>query len=241
MGRRRESRPPRRTGPLPISTHCRGCNGDLRPQRRGANPRQWCSEACRVATYRGEPRRRPPVELERLTTCLPCGRSFVATRRHSQQYFRRTCSASCLRATQVRSGVRLISTRSAPVPTPRQCVDCSAGIVGTGSLKFCPSCRKGRRRAGWRRKNAVRRGSPTMGVPTISIEQLGDRDRWRCHLCHRHVNRALKSPHPNSPTFDHLIPVSRGGPDTPENLRLAHRRCNCSRGTRGDVQLLLIG
>jgi 5-methylcytosine-specific restriction endonuclease McrA len=51
----------------------------------------------------------------------------------------------------------------------------------------------------------------------------------------------LTSPHPRSPTVDHLIPVSEGGTDAPENLRLAHRTCNTKRGTRGTVQLLLVG
>lgn len=28
------------------------------------------------------------------------------------------------------------------------------------------------------------------------------------------------------PTFDHIIPLSRGGADERENLQLAHRDCN---------------
>lgn len=28
------------------------------------------------------------------------------------------------------------------------------------------------------------------------------------------------------PTFDHIMPVSKGGPDTLENLQLAHAACN---------------
>ncbi|MCF6328416.1 MAG: HNH endonuclease [Henriciella sp.] len=31
-------------------------------------------------------------------------------------------------------------------------------------------------------------------------------------------------------TFDHVIPRSKGGPDTPANLQLAHARCNKIKG-----------
>lgn len=33
------------------------------------------------------------------------------------------------------------------------------------------------------------------------------------------------------PTFDHIIPRAAGGPDTPENLQLAHARCNKRKGS----------
>lgn len=32
------------------------------------------------------------------------------------------------------------------------------------------------------------------------------------------------------PTFDHIIPRAAGGPDRPENLQLAHARCNKKKG-----------
>jgi 5-methylcytosine-specific restriction endonuclease McrA len=75
----------------------------------------------------------------------------------------------------------------------------------------------------------------------MSIEELCQRDGFRCHLCRRRVNPNLRAPHPRSATFDHLMPVSAGGNDDPANLALAHFGCNSSRGARGTVQLALIG
>jgi 5-methylcytosine-specific restriction endonuclease McrA len=102
------------------------------------------------------------------------------------------------------------------------------------------AARQAKRRAHWRRKNAIRRGAAHVGR-NLTLEQLGERDGWRCHLCRRPVSSRLRSPHPRSATFDHLIPVSNAGTDAPENLRLAHRVCNTRRGVRGTVQLLLVG
>jgi 5-methylcytosine-specific restriction endonuclease McrA len=34
------------------------------------------------------------------------------------------------------------------------------------------------------------------------------------------------------PTFDHIRPRSKGGQDKPENLQLAHARCNWRKGNR---------
>jgi 5-methylcytosine-specific restriction endonuclease McrA len=97
-----------------------------------------------------------------------------------------------------------------------------------------------RERAYWRQKNARRRGAQVDGL-MMTIEQLGVRDGWRCHLCRLRVRWNLVSPHPMSATFDHLIPISDGGTDAPENLALAHRFCNSSRGAGGVVQLALLG
>lgn len=41
-----------------------------------------------------------------------------------------------------------------------------------------------------------------------------------CHLCGR----------PGATSADHVVPRSKGGPDSLENLRPAHRSCNSQRG-----------
>lgn len=52
-----------------------------------------------------------------------------------------------------------------------------------------------------------------------------ERDGARCHICRLTVRREDAS-------LDHLIPASRGGASTQDNLALAHLRCNQSRGDR---------
>ena len=52
---------------------------------------------------------------------------------------------------------------------------------------------------------------------------------WRCSICHTMID-------PNATrlrdrlSIDHVLPVSRGGTDTLENLRPAHYGCNAARG-----------
>jgi 5-methylcytosine-specific restriction endonuclease McrA len=34
------------------------------------------------------------------------------------------------------------------------------------------------------------------------------------------------------PTIDHVIPLVKGGPDTRNNVQLAHRTCNVAKGSK---------
>src|SRR5690625_4620325 len=48
-----------------------------------------------------------------------------------------------------------------------------------------------------------------------------------CGICGHPVDLSLKSPHPMSPTIDHIIPIAKGGhPSDIDNLQLAHWTCN---------------
>lgn len=52
-----------------------------------------------------------------------------------------------------------------------------------------------------------------------------ERDQGVCHLCQGLVAAAELH-------LDHVVPWSRGGPNTAENLRVAHARCNMRKGAR---------
>lgn len=59
------------------------------------------------------------------------------------------------------------------------------------------------------------------------LRQLRQRDGWRCLLCNRKFEDPSPShPHPLSVTIDHVLPVSKGGTNEPNNLQLTHRMCN---------------
>jgi Restriction endonuclease len=74
--------------------------------------------------------------------------------------------------------------------------------------------REGRRRA-WKMKSPA--------VAKIDRLAIIERDASTCYLCLRVL--AL-----NEVTMDHVVPLSKGGPHTPENLRVACMSCNTRKG-----------
>jgi 5-methylcytosine-specific restriction endonuclease McrA len=68
----------------------------------------------------------------------------------------------------------------------------------------------------------------------IDILIVAERDHWKCHICLKIVTKKNWS-------IDHLIPLSKGGNHTYENVALAHRSCNSRRGAgRLPAQLRLL-
>lgn len=62
-----------------------------------------------------------------------------------------------------------------------------------------------------------------------------ERDGGTCHLCRKKAPR-------HGFHLDHLVPLSKGGAHTCDNLAVAHASCNARRGAgRLPAQLLLVG
>ncbi|MEU8055701.1 HNH endonuclease [Microbispora bryophytorum] len=58
-----------------------------------------------------------------------------------------------------------------------------------------------------------------------------------CWLCGKWIDQTLPPQHPMSATVDHVIPISRGGPELdPSLLRPAHRSCNSRKGNRPEAK-----
>lgn len=57
---------------------------------------------------------------------------------------------------------------------------------------------------------------------------LFSEQKGKCALCGGQMSLVVSSE--NYATFDHIVPVSCGGTDRKENLRLAHAECNVKRG-----------
>jgi 5-methylcytosine-specific restriction endonuclease McrA len=50
-----------------------------------------------------------------------------------------------------------------------------------------------------------------------------------CYLCGQSINK-------NQVVYDHVIPLSRGGAHSYDNLRAVHRSCNCRKGTKTPLE-----
>ena len=64
------------------------------------------------------------------------------------------------------------------------------------------------------------------------LARLLERDGNQCALCGKPFDLTIAWPHPDSVTFDHIIPRCRRGTNELENLQLTHERCNQEKGKR---------
>lgn len=101
---------------------------------------------------------------------------------------------------------------------PGTCSKCGCAMQATSvDEPVCSSCR------------GLRPGRHIAVTPS-QREAIYDRDEWTCQICLDPVDPHEDRRRRWGATLDHIIPVSQGGGDAPENLRLAHRWCNSVRG-----------
>lgn len=70
--------------------------------------------------------------------------------------------------------------------------------------------------------NRRRRANGQSHITIKTLKTVLEREGSWCHICGKKVQKL-------EVTFDHIIPVSKGGDDNPTNLRIAHRGCNSRR------------
>lgn len=56
--------------------------------------------------------------------------------------------------------------------------------------------------------------------------EIFERDNWICQLCNKPVDRRIRYPSWWCATLDHIVPLSKGGQHTRDNVQCSHRRCN---------------
>jgi 5-methylcytosine-specific restriction endonuclease McrA len=77
-----------------------------------------------------------------------------------------------------------------------------------------------------RHQNGVRRARKHgTKIGPVSWRRIRERDGMVCHLCSGPVRKTEIS-------YDHVIPLSKGGTHTEDNIKVAHWICNVRRGNR---------
>lgn len=78
-------------------------------------------------------------------------------------------------------------------------------------------------------------GKPWVDGRTIRVmvDELARVYGWRCWLCGGVIDPSLDRRRRGGATIDHVLPRLHGGSDSLENLRLAHKGCNSTKGARG--------
>lgn len=256
----REARRRKREGFVrPTTTTCRTCGVDVVVEPNGLVP-IYCSRACSPSTRDRVHASRPP-KPKIAKRCQKCGAAF-----ETHATYAKWCSRSCApRKPQKRPAAshtcRTCGDVFVAAGKHTWCVTClAAGAKDLAEKEWkrkwmtSPSGRESKRRQARnkyqtpsgrerakakkrRREYRARGASRTTPYDRLSIFQ---RDGWRCHLCARRVDPLAKWPDQMCASIDHLIPLSAGGADSAENVRLAHWLCNVRRGDGGGAQLLLI-
>jgi 5-methylcytosine-specific restriction endonuclease McrA len=197
-------------------------------------PRQarYCSTRCRWDAFHlvASEKRKRELRIKGVAlvgdevTCAyePCSATF-AKRSPTGKF----CSLDCRRAS-----LRVKQPNRTPVYF-KACSECGSPVANankSGTPKPCQECQRELLRGRNARKNHKRRA---VGKPVLSTRQIAERDGNNCHLCGKDVDLSLSGRHQRGPTIDHIVPVSLGGTNDPENLALAHRDCNVKKSNRG--------
>lgn len=215
---------------------CLTCGGAMPPKRsKGSGPQaKYCGAGCRPSS----------ASTAGLNTgsCIQCGKSLAGRRRDAI-----LCSKFC---NDVRRGLRLAEPLSEMV-----CAldGCGVVFVPKRAGVRCCSERHGqnhwnrvsradgrqqnspwneRRKAAYHKRRALKLGTQVEDIQPLDIYE---RDIWLCGLCDKPVDPAVSWPDRSSASLDHIVPLSKGGTHTYENVQLAHLSCNVSKGNRVTV------
>jgi len=213
--------------------------------------KRFCSKKCKDAARYIEPKLGEKI-------CPTCGHSF-APKVHNQIFCSQLCTPKrCEHTWDEYTQIRRTNAEQNAVnrekkklqfkvlhTTQRECKICGAlfDIIDTASNVTCSvECSKA-----LKRYHADKRIPDEQRRDEISLNRLYKRDGGICYLCGgrcdwndwRVAASGNKYPGDKYPTIDHVVPVSRGGLDAWENVRLACWKCNIEKGAAFDDEHVL--
>lgn len=116
------------------------------------------------------------------------------------------------------------------------CPRCGKEFISLHGAQCCSQkCRKKYEN----RRRDKRIAKDLIDDPEITLESLYRRDNGICHICGKPCNYEDYTVDVGTfiagnwyPSIDHVIPVSKGGRHSWDNIRLAHRLCNTMKSNR---------
>lgn len=119
------------------------------------------------------------------------------------------------------------------------CEGCGAPLF-SAKRTYCEDCARERARKYSNVKKERRRVSAMTAMSgQITARSLYERDGGVCWLCGGLCD-INADPNANEyPSVDHIVPISKGGKDTWDNVRLAHRQCNSMRFNHENVTKII--
>jgi 5-methylcytosine-specific restriction endonuclease McrA len=165
--------------------------------------------------------------------CVHCGASkstaefpAMAACRDGLSSWCKQCHRAAAKASSAKRRSEINISRRRPQRSVA-CAECGTVILSSNpARRFCSRLcyHRGNVNEYRHRKRSAPRAMPFRSH--VSRHAIAERDAWTCQLCLGPIDRAT------IPTLDHIIPLSRGGGHTADNVQLAHLSCNARKGNR---------
>lgn len=199
-------------------TTCAQCDNELPARKPGSGRlRKYCSTRCSRKANR-----KPST---RTCTVDHCSRAHVArglcSTHYNQQHYttdQRHTKATVPCTTCGTLVVRGINPRRRPTCSVACRTALQWGTMTDGSEYDWTSMAMSR---------AARQGASV--IEPVNRTYVLERDRYTCYLCGTDTSLATSPYDDNSPTVDHVIPLSKGGEHSIGNTRCACLHCNSSK------------
>ena len=191
---------------------------------------------------RGTNRRYPHTKVA-ANKCSQCSNPFVSSNLRTV-----VCSDEC-RLKRKRAKGRLkgfVAYRGKQSPIETKCRRCDVAFTAltrtSAPHHYCSAvCRRavGRRKA--KHTKRERNKLPAWAVRgDVSLSSLHARSKGRCVQC-KCKTVICKTHRPDQATADHIVPMSKGGLHTQDNLQLMCHKCNSAKSNTidGDAQMVM--
>lgn len=174
------------------------------------------------------------VDAPVIVRCKVCGTERSASMVSLRHTGKVVCHECIRRAEQIKKNAKTFKTlaqgfnRGAQLTIRLQtCKVCGELFFSDVNRKYCPECSKQVRKKYYSMKKRHRKDLAwTSESNTITLAAVYKRDHGVCWICGQPCDFEANYNDNNYPSIDHVIPISKGGKDTWDNVRLAHRYCN---------------
>ena len=244
---------------------CDVCGAEFVKFRRKKRCSEECKkEALRI--YRREWHRKQREEaLATPLTCGWCGSEFFReTSGPGRGKFKRYCSERCSKAVdaqrvadyrqtedwkkwyqaRIDAGHYKRKSREKREANPKpvhsgSCEYCGTSVSWVGKQKKRRTCDNESCKSQYAIDRGHARRVKIRGTSTefVSRVEIFNRDKWVCQLCSEPIDKDASWPDRDSPVIDHIVPISRGGSHTRDNLQTAHAHCNVVKSDRMEDEI----
>jgi len=204
-------------------TSCAVCGKGFYRRRTSNDSRTCCSRECgwKYLSLIAKQRKAPAFVAIEFRDCRECGKLFCV----KAGLKRLLCSKKCSLWGQYRRQLAL-ERANRVAPTPKPCKECGRSFTPTTlreQLYCSPRCSASQEHRKRRIKLTI--GARCEDPP--GLWEIWDKSNGRCHICNMLCRKDVRGGGLSLGwTVDHIVPLSRGGLDRIENVRVAHLVCN---------------